>query len=83
MGLLDKISNLKSTTSMELCYSLHRTLTERDGFLDEQEDHILLITATKNVQFNKAEHTPDFQQWNAVVTHLVPTIVYGSPKTVI
>lgn len=83
MGLLDKISSLKSATSMQLCHSVHRTPIECDGFLNEREGHILctLITATKNVQFSKAEHTPDFQQWNAVVTHLVLNIVYDSQTT--
>ena len=63
MGLLNKISNLKSTTSMQLCHSVHRTPIECDEFLDEQEDHILciLITVAKNVKFSKAEHATDSQ----------------------
>lgn len=58
MGVLNKISNLKSTSSMQLCHSVRRTPIECAEFLDEQEDHILctLITATKNVQFSKAVH---------------------------
>lgn len=85
MGLLDRISNLKLTTSMHLCHSVHRTPIECDKFLDEQGDHILwiLITATKNVHFSKAEYTTDYQQWNAVVTHLALNMVYDSQKTVI
>lgn len=85
MGVLNKISNLKSTSSMQLCHSVRRTPIECDEFLDEQEDRILctLITTTKNVQFSKAEYTTDFQQWNAVVTHLALSMVYDSQKTVI
>jgi len=75
---LDKISNLKSMTSLKLCHSVHRSSTECDEFLDEQEDHIfcILITAAKNVQFSKAEYTTDFHQWNTVVTNLVLNMVY-------
>ena len=85
MGMHDKISHLKSTISMQLCHSVHRIPIECDEVLDEQEDHILciLITAIKNVQFSKSEYTTDFQQWNAVVTHLVLNMGYDSQKTVI